>query len=75
MARLVFHSPPVTIARSVVFISLLIIVILLFFIFGEFLNLIPSHSELSDMLNMTSSFNKISHVTSLWSFPQTMDLL
>jgi len=27
------------------------------------------------MLNMTSSFNKISHVTSLWSFPQTMDLL
>jgi len=46
-----------------------------FFIFGEFLNLIPSHRELSDMLNMTSPFNKISHVTSLWSFPQAMDLL
>jgi len=27
------------------------------------------------MLNMTSPFNKISHVTGLWSFPQAMDLL
>jgi len=27
------------------------------------------------MLNMTSPFNKVSHVTSFWCFPQAMDLL
>ena len=75
MARLVFHPPPVTEARSAAFISLLITVILLFFIFGEFLNLIPSHHELRGMLNMTSPLNKVSHVTSFWCFPQAMDLL
>lgn len=74
MARLVFHPPPVTETRSAAFISLLIIVILLF-ILGEFLNLIPSHHELRDMLNMTSPLNKVSHVTSFWCFPQAMDLL
>ena len=75
MAMLVFHPPPVTEASSAAFISLLIIVILFFFILGEFLNLIPSHHELRDMLNMTSPLNKVSHVTSFWCFPQAMDLL
>jgi len=27
------------------------------------------------MLNMASPFNKVSHVTSFWCFPQAMDLL
>jgi hypothetical protein len=75
MARLVFHPPPVTEARSAAFISLLIIVILLFLFLVSFLNLIPSHHELRDLLNMTSPLNKVSHVTSFWCFPQAMDLL
>ena len=75
MARLIFHPPPVTETRSAAFISLLIIVILLFLFLVSFLNLIPSHHELRDMLSMTSPFNKVSHVTSFWCFPQAMDLL
>ena len=72
MARLVFHPPPVTEARSAAFINHCHSP---FFIFGESLNLIPSHHELRDMLNMASPFNKVSHVTSFWCFTQAMDLL